>query len=437
MRRSWLRLFAVLLSLSLVAAACGDDDDSDTDAGGTTTTGAPADRGNVDGTLKVGSLLPETGDLAFLGPPMIKGVEMAIRDINAAGGVFGKDVEHVQADDGTDPDVAATAIGPLLTSDKIDVLVGAAATGVTQAVVDRVSGALVPQCSPSNTGSNLTAESSTDPADDYYFRTPPADDLQALALADLIVDDGHETVAIVTLNNEYGRGFAEHLAPALEEAGAEVVLDFGYDEKATTFDAEAQRVLDADADAVALVAYPDTGSKVIAAMIEAGVGPDDLPMYVTDGLQSTALAGAVDPDDASVLEGVKGTVPSAAPPTGAAFFPDAFAEFAPDVDTIYSAHAYDCTVIFALAAAIADSDAGPDIQAEVVGVTSVGEKCSTFEECIALVEAGTDIDYDGAAGALEFTDAGEPGAGTYDIWVFDAEGGTETLDSVDVSGAAA
>lgn len=445
MRGRWLRLLALFLALVMVAAACGDDDD---DGDGTTTTGeeggAPADRGNVDGVLKIGSLLPETGDLSALGPPMINAVRMAVRDINAAGGVVasggqgeGSEILHVQVDDGTDADVAAGAVDRLLTGEKVDAIVGAAASTVTVAVVDKITGAQVPECSPSNTGASLTAESSDDPTEDYYFRTPPPDNLQAPALADVIAGDDHASVAIVALNDEYGQGFVRFLEPALEEAGVEVAAKVAYDPKGTNFDADAQEVADADADAVVLIAFPDTGSQVLSAMIEAGVGPADTQIYVTDGLQSTELAEKVDPDDLSVIEGVKGTAPSAAPSGGAPFFPGAFAEFAPGVDTIFSAHAYDCTILFALAAHAAGSDAGPDIQEEMVGLTRDGEKCTTFADCKALLDEGTDIDYDGAAGPLDFTDAGEPSAGEYDVYVFGTDGTYETVDSVSVGGEAA
>lgn len=448
MPRRWLRLLALLLSLVIVAAACGNDDDDDAaDDEETTTTeeeAGPADRGNVDGVLKIGMLVPQTGDLAALGPPQQKAAEMAIRDINAAGGVIASagqgeasDVELVVRDDGTDADVASGAADELLTGAKVDAIVGAAASSVTTAVVDKITGAQVPECSPSNTGSALTAESSEDPERDFYFRSAPPDNLQGPALADVIVGDGHETVAVVTLNDEYGRGFAEFLTPALEEAGVEVPVDFGYDPKGTNFDADAKKVADASPDAVALIAFPDTGSKLLTSLIEAGVGPGDLQIYVADGMQSGDLAGLVDPDDPGVLEGVKGTAPSAAPSEGAPFFPDAFAEFAPGVDTIFSAHSYDCTIVFALAAHAAGSDAGPDIQKEIVNVTKGGEKCTTFADCKTLLDEGEDIDYDGAAGPLEFTDAGEPDAGEYDVYEFGADGTFETTAQVSVGGTEA
>ena len=81
---------------------------------------------------------------------------------------------------------------------------------------------------------------------------------------------------------------------------------------------------------------------------------------------------------------------------------------------------------------IAESDDAVAIAAEINGVTRDGEKCSTFEECVALIEAGEDIDYDGAAGALELDDAGDPTVGRYAIGQFNADGGIDILGSQDV-----
>src|ERR1700754_5259677 len=96
-----------MATMSLVLAACsGGDDAGDEPKASDTETSAAAPAG--DGVLTIGSLLPQTGDLAFLGPPEFAGVDLAIKDINAAGGVLGKPVEQYKADsgDGT-PDIAS------------------------------------------------------------------------------------------------------------------------------------------------------------------------------------------------------------------------------------------------------------------------------------------------------------------------------------------
>src|ERR1044072_7241650 len=121
------RLAAVCAAAALVLTACGDDgdDDDNKSSGDNPSSSAPAKAG--DGQLVIGSLLPTTGDLAFLGPPEISGVQMAIDEINENGGVLGKDVENFLEDsgDGT-PDIAGKSVDSLLDK-KADTIIGAAA----------------------------------------------------------------------------------------------------------------------------------------------------------------------------------------------------------------------------------------------------------------------------------------------------------------------
>lgn len=91
-------LLALFFAFALIAASCGSDDDGGDESSGdsTTTTAASDDEGGDaaqntgDGTFTVGTLLPETGSLAFLGPPEFAGVDLAVADINDAGGVNGE-----------------------------------------------------------------------------------------------------------------------------------------------------------------------------------------------------------------------------------------------------------------------------------------------------------------------------------------------------------
>ena len=133
-----------------------------------------------------------------------------------------------------------------------------------------------------------------------------------------------------------------------------------------------------------------------------------------------------------MLEGVVATGPSVAPPSGEPTFPDRFAAFAPEAPTIFSAHTYDCLMLMVLAAEASGSTDPTALQAVFNDLTKGGEKCSTYESCHALLAEGVDIDYDGAAGPLEFVDVGEPGAGTYDVFVVSAEGTYDRIDTVDV-----
>jgi ABC-type branched-subunit amino acid transport system substrate-binding protein len=437
-RSMMLRRSAAVLAISLFAAACGggsepaDTETTPSDTETTATETEPDDEettaaagASIDGTLKIGTILPQTGDLAVLGPAMTEAVQLAVEQINEAGGVLGGDVQLAIGDSGTNEDVANDTADRMIQSERVDAIIGAASSRISLSIIDKITGAGVVQCSPSNTGSSLTTYEDDVPG--FYFRTAPPDNLQGPALADVIVGDGNGTVAVIALNDEYGQGFADFLKQGLEEAGAEVVADVAYDPAGQDFSADVQEVIDSGAEAVAVISFPDTGVKILTGLLEGGYDPSQL--YTADGMQGDAVITDVDPQDNTVLNGMKGTAPSS---QGSEAFTAAFDEFkSPDTPQIFSAHAYDCVIVIALAAAIAGTDDPAAIAAEMVGVTRDGEKCSDFASCIELVNAGTDIDYDGASGPGEWAPEGEPAAGTYEVWEF-RDGAVNTLSTVDV-----
>ena len=200
--RTW-RTAVVLATASLALTACGSDTNKKTDtaaASDSTSASAPAKKG--DGTLTIGTLLPQTGDLAFLGPPEFAGVQTAVDDINAAGGVLGQQVVQKKADsgDGT-PDIAGAQVDKLLSANA-DVVVGAAASGVSLSVINKITDAGVAEFSPANT-SPAFDDPKTDPHN-LYFRTAPSDVLQGAVMANMVLQDGHNNVAILARQDSYG-----------------------------------------------------------------------------------------------------------------------------------------------------------------------------------------------------------------------------------------
>ncbi|MCJ7725028.1 MAG: ABC transporter substrate-binding protein, partial [Acidimicrobiia bacterium] len=373
--------------------------------------------------LTIGYVLPQTGGLAPIFDALTKPLEMAIAEIDAVGDTH---VTLLPADSGTDPQVATVAVDQML-NDEVDALIGPASTGVSLSVIDRITQSETPMCSPSNTGAIFTTY------DDggYYFRTAPPDNLQGQVHADLIVENGGSNVAIAYRADEYGRGLAEAIRDALVASGVNVAEFIEYDKDATSFDAEAAQIAAAGVDAVSIITFQE-GAAFVQALIEAGAGPADISLYVADGFKDTVTAADIDPANPAVLEGTKGTYPSLAPPSGEVTFPDRFEAFAPGTPTIFSSHSYDCFMATVLAAETAGSHDSKAIAAAFNDVTRGGEKCSSYATCHALIMAGTDIDYDGASGPLDFVDAGEPGAGTYDKFEYDAEGNAITFETVDI-----
>nr|MCW2727646.1 amino acid transporter substrate-binding protein [Aeromicrobium sp.] len=417
-----IRLAAVAAASALVLAACGGgDSEGDADK----KKAAPAAK--ADGTLTIGSLLPQTGSLAYLGPPEFAGVDLAIKDINAAGGVLGKDVVGEKADSGdTDSGIAPAETDKLLKAGS-DVIVGAASSGVSLTVIDKILSAGVVQYSPANTSTDFDQGDYAKP--DLYFRTAPSDILQGAVLANLLIQDGKQNVAILARQDAYGETLASEVTKNLEAAGSTVAVSVLYSEKDGPGDTQISEIADANADAVLLIAFEET-TTIIPKLIQAGAGPKDVPTYFVDGNTASYAADSKVPLPPGTLEGTKGTIPGA--DAGQAF-KDRLLEVNPKLtDYAYSAESYDAVITSALAAIVADSDAGTAIAKELPGVTKDGTKCTTFEECVALLkdDPKADIDYDGASGEIEFGKTGSPTSASIGIYEYDENNEIAPIDYI-------
>jgi len=241
------------------------------------TSAVEADRAG-DGVLKFGTLLPETGNLAFLGPPEIAGVQMAIEEINAAGGVNGAPVELVEGDSGdTTTDTAVQTVTREL-AEGVDAIIGAASSSVSAGVIDQIVGAGVTMFSPANTSKQF----SDYPDKGLYFRLGPSDILQGQVLAEVVAEDGNASVVILNFDDDYGNGLAEDFAASFEAGGGEVIDTIVYDPQAQTFDAEVGQAMEADADAIVLIGFDET-SRLLVTLVEQGLGPNEIPTYMVDG----------------------------------------------------------------------------------------------------------------------------------------------------------
>jgi ABC-type branched-subunit amino acid transport system substrate-binding protein len=238
-----------------------------------------------DGVLTIGQLLPQTGDLAYLGPPEIAGVNLAVEEINAAGGVLGADVVNIPGDSGdtNNPEVGVDTVERHLSED-VDAIIGAAASGVTRNVIDIVTGAGVVLFSPANTATDLS-----DWEDEgLYFRTAPPDIYQGDVLGQFIINEGNQSVAIIYRNDAYGVSLSEQVAMTIEEPGGEVVASIVYDPGADSFDSEVGQLVAADADAIVVIGFAES-SRILRSMVEQGIGPRDVAVYGSDGNAGNAL----------------------------------------------------------------------------------------------------------------------------------------------------
>ena len=197
MKKSNMKRFgALVIGLSFVAVSCGSSDEAATEDT------AAASEGDCIEALTIGTILPVTGSLAFLGPPEVIGADLAVADINAAGGINGSDVVLLQGDSGDlTTDIANTEVDRLLSAGA-SVIIGAASSSVSKTVIDKITGSGNVMFSPANTAADLT----TYDDNNLYFRTAPSDILQGKVIADLVVREGHTNAAILYRQDSWGQG---------------------------------------------------------------------------------------------------------------------------------------------------------------------------------------------------------------------------------------
>ncbi|MFV0308616.1 MAG: ABC transporter substrate-binding protein [Desertimonas sp.] len=398
------------------------DDTEGTAAEGTATEGtgedmgtveaAPACSGASDGVLNFATVLPETGSLAFLGPPEFAAAQLAVNEINEAGGVLGADVTLDQGDSGdTSTDIANQTVDRQLAAGA-DAFIGAASSSVSFSFIDK----LVENCkihfSPANTAPDFTTYAD----DGLYFRTAPSDVLQGRVLADLMIADGVTNATFMALQDPYGEGLLEYSSGPFEDQGGTIIDSFTYDPNADNYGAEAERVISGDPEALVLIGFEES-AQVLTALFEGGYTAADHPIYLVDGNVGNALGEQL---PAGSMVGVKGTLPQA---ELSADFEERLLEVDPElIDYSYGPETYDSIVITALAAELAGTDDPAQVAAHINGVTRDGEVCETFADCKALIEGGaTDIDYDGPAGPMTFGEAGEPTEASFAILSYDEE----------------
>ncbi|MCH9666564.1 MAG: ABC transporter substrate-binding protein [Actinomycetia bacterium] len=438
--RTLARAVAVAGVASLALTACGGDSKDAAGDGTAATSDGAAEVVSTDcepdqatpgaapvtTPLKIGTLLPETGTLAFLGPPEVAGVQVAVDEVNDAGGVLDQPIELITGDSGdTTTDTANVTVDRQL-ADGVSAIIGAASSAVSLKVIDKISSAGVVQFSPANTSDQFVCY----PDKGMYFRTAPTDVLQAQALSQLITEDGAQRVAIMALNDPYGTGLAANTVQDLKAAGipSGQIKKIVYDPNAQSFNAEVDQVKEFNPDAVAVIGFEES-AKILSRMHEVGIGPSDgMLVYGTDGNMGNALGESVAP---GLLKGMKGTAP--------------MTEISPDfenrlkavdpalIDFNYAGESYDAVVITALAAEQAQSTAGVDIAANINGVTRDGVKCTTYADCRDRIRAGEDIDYDGITGELAFGPAGEPSVGSYGSLEFGPDNTLQTNDFIIVN----
>jgi branched-chain amino acid transport system substrate-binding protein len=374
-----------------------------------------------DGVLTIGVLTPQGSANADIGQAIGSAVLLAVTKINTAGGYGGADVVLVSADEGVVGAGVDPAIATLLDS-RVDAIIGPASSTNALAGLGEIVDAGVVSCSP--TASAILLDDFPD--QNLFFRTIPSDSLQALAIAEAVDRTGASRATVTYIDDGYGQSFVDAVEAALRRQGIEQSDAVPYSAGNQSIDAAASKVASLSPGVVVVIGDATSGRVMLGAIDAAAAAT--LPRYVVNDAMRRPTASA-EPMGASLASRVRGISPVAYS-TDEQFLADLGATA--ENPSPYAANAYDCVNLIALAALAAGSTQPSAIAAQIPSVSDSGTPCTTFSDCRADIEAGSNINYDGPGGSLTVAGNGDLAAADFQLFGFDEVGRDLVMGSVSV-----
>jgi len=340
-----------------------------------------------------------TGPIESLAPPILAGAQLAVSQVNEQGGILGGELTMISADSACDATGGATAADKIINTDNAVAVVGGLCTGETIGAFNGsgLSGNVV-FVSPASSAPALT----TLEDNDLVYRTTPSDALQGVKLAQLLLAKGVNDIAITYVNNDYGKGFADALSAAYTEAGGTVAASVAHEEGKADYRAELGNLV-ASQNLVVLAYANASGNTVLRQAVESG----NFTTYVGgDGMVGDDLLTGI---DAAAVEGLIAT--RAGAPTGDSVdLYNAFSAEGFEANATYAPQAYDAAFLLALAIEKNGSTSRDGLSAALRDIASApGEiiRPGEWTKAKELIAAGTDINYEGAGGSLDFDEVGD------------------------------
>jgi len=351
--------------------------------------------------VKIGFIGGFTGPIESLTPPIFAGAELVVKQVNEQGGILGGgELSIVSADGACDATAAAAAADRLINSESVVGVVGALCTGETIGAFNGsgLSGNVV-FISPASSAPALT----TLEDNDLVYRTTPSDALQGVKLADLLLAKGIQDIAITYVNNDYGKGFADALSAAFTAGGGTVAANLAHEEGKADYRAELGNLV-ASQNLVVLAYANASGNTILRQAVESG----NFTTYVGgDGMVGDDLLTGI---DAASVEGMIATRAGAPAGEATTTYVDLATAAGISANATYAPQAYDAAFLLALAIEKNGSASRDGLAQALRDVASApGEKIlpGEWSKAVELLAAGTDIDYDGAGGALDFDEVGD------------------------------
>lgn len=371
-----------------------------------------------DEPIPIGSILPITGALEDFGPGMEDAMEVAVNEINDAGGILGREVDWIPRDSETDPVQGEERYSELVTEHDVPAFVGAASSGVSAPIAENTADDQVMQVSPAST-SPIFVDIGWDGDIKYFGRTAPNDGQQGLVMAWVMNEVLEaETAAFLFIDNPYGEGLAEVNRGAFE---GEDVGFVGYDEEDPDFSATLDSLFANDPETIGFVGYTGEGRSIMTLWDEGGYGGD---WVLSEGLHASEFLT----DLSDILEGFHITTPDPEETPGR----DAFAAAFPgELSGVFEPHTYDAMILIALAMHHSGEATGQGVASSFMDIAvGPGEEVTAMEyaEAIDLLDDGEDIQYIGASSPLDMNENREA-LNPFAAQVIHGDGSTETIET--------
>jgi len=370
----------------------------------------------ADCTIPIGVVMELTGPAGEYGQAGAKSVEMAFRDINAAGGAQGCKLVADTRDSHSTGTLAVDAATQLVRVQHVPVIIGGIISSVTIPILTAVTApAKVVQVSPASSSPTLTQLGREGKTNGIFFRTITSDALQGVAAARYAIDKGFKKLAIVAVNNDFGVNLAKEFSAAYKALGGAITSTTPYNEKQPSYDSEATAAMAGEPDGLYLISTPVDGATIARAWISGG----GLQKFLlNDGMNSTDFITSVGPQ---YLNDAYGTSSGTSPTASTHYFDDTYKAFSGlDPANPAADRSYDAGAIVGLAVAAAGSKDPLAIRDAIYKVTAaqgmpVGAGKEEFTRALSLLKDGKPIRYEGVIGPISFDKYGDI-TGPFRLW---------------------
>lgn len=297
MNKTLFKLFLAMVLVLGILAACSSGDDSSSDTGSSngdsTSDESKTDSGDG-GEFHIGANLELSGAVATYGSSIAEGIDLAVEEINEAGGINGIQIKVTKFDNKSDAAEATNGIIKLVNQDNVDAIIGAATSGNTVAQVQIANEKETILLTPSGTAPIVTINEDGS-LNEYVFRTSYIDPFQGTIAANFAIEElGVKTAAIYADNaSDYAKGLAAAFKETFEAAGGEIVAEEAYVAKDTDFRSTLTRINSANPEFVFIPGYYEEVGLIVAQAREIGL---DVPLMGADGWDSPTLVELAGPE---------------------------------------------------------------------------------------------------------------------------------------------